>query len=111
MTSRQALETELGLTQASSVMPELSWSDDEFGTLTRALVPLKTRAPPYFPVAVQVVFETVPVFPVPDASAVVVPDPSLNEYAATSPEGPAACVVPKLVFESAPRLPAASTAR
>src|SRR5260370_742754 len=53
---------------------------------TRALVPLKTSALPYFPAVVQVAFAIVPVFPFPEESATVVPVPSLNEYAATNPE-------------------------
>jgi hypothetical protein len=52
---------------------------------TRALLPLKTSAFPYFPAVVQVAFAIVPVFPFPEESATVVPVPSLNEYAATSP--------------------------
>ena len=53
--------------------------------LTRAFVPLKESAPPYFPDADHVVFDVVPLFPVPEASLTVVPLPSLNEYAATRP--------------------------
>ncbi len=52
---------------------------------TRALVPLKESAAPYFPAVVQVALERVPVLPPPEASAVVVPDPSLKAYAATRP--------------------------
>ena len=61
--------------------------------LTRALVPLKESAPPYFPDVDHVVFDVVPLLPVPEASPTVVPLPSLNEYAATSP-GVAARVEP-----------------
>ena len=53
--------------------------------LTRAFVPLKDSAPPYLPDADQVVFDVVPLLPVPEASPTVVPLPSLNEYAATRP--------------------------
>ena len=53
--------------------------------LTRALVPLNDSAPPYLPDADQVVFDVVPLLPVPEASPTVVPLPSLNEYAATRP--------------------------
>jgi len=45
---------------------------------------LNTSADPYFPDADHVPFETVPVLPFPDESPTTVPDPSLNEYAATS---------------------------
>ena len=41
-------------------------------------------APTY---AVQAVLESVPLLPLPDESTVVVPVPSLNPYAATSPAG------------------------
>jgi hypothetical protein len=37
------------------------------------------------PVAAQVAFEIMPVFPLPDASVTVVPEPSSKPYAATSP--------------------------
>jgi hypothetical protein len=40
---------------------------------------------PYLPVAAQVAFATVPVFPPPDASTTLVPEPSSNANAATSP--------------------------
>ena len=53
--------------------------------MTRALVPLNDSAPPYLPDADQVVFDVVPLLPVPEASPTVVPLPSLNEYAATRP--------------------------
>ena len=46
--------------------------------LTRALLPLNCSALPYLPVAAQVVFETVPVLPFPEASVTVNPEPSLN---------------------------------
>jgi hypothetical protein len=38
------------------------------------------------PAAAQVAFATVPLFPFPDESATVAPDPSLNENAATKPD-------------------------
>jgi len=75
-----------------------SCSEAALGTLTRALVPLNCSALPYLPVAAQAAFVIVPVFPLPDASATVVPYPSSNAYAATSPLG-AAGVVALAVFE------------
>src|SRR5688572_25295099 len=75
-----------GLTHASSVIAVLKCNEGVSGTLTHAELPLNERAPPYFPAVVQVASVRVPVFPVPEASAVVVPVPSLNEYAATKPD-------------------------
>ena len=49
ITSRQALETVVGSTQASRVIPELSCRELLFGIVTRLLVPLKESALPYFP--------------------------------------------------------------
>src|SRR5262249_31285341 len=57
---------------------------------------------PNLPVAAQVVFEVVPLFPLPDASVTVVPVPSSKPYAATSPvvaareDGAAASPVPTI---------------
>ncbi len=64
-------------------MPVVRSSDAASGIVTRALVPLNVSALPYFPAVVHVAFASVPEFPLPDASATVVPDPSLNAYAAT----------------------------
>jgi hypothetical protein len=60
---------------------------------------LNTSAFPSFPLAVQVVFETVPLFPFPDASATADPDPSSNENAATGLGPVWALVVVLVVFE------------
>ena len=90
--------TDEGLTHASSVIPVESCSAAALGTVTSALVPLNCSALPNLPVAAQVAFEIVPLWPLPDASATVVPDPSSNAYAATSPDGPAG-VVALAVFE------------
>ena len=49
------------------------------------------------PVAAQVAFAIVPLFPFPDASVTVVPDPSSNPYAATSPDGLALAASARLV--------------
>jgi hypothetical protein len=83
MTSRHALVIRDGLTHASSVIPAVKCNDAASLTVIFAFVPLNTRASPYFPDAVQVAFEIVPVFPFPEASATVVPVPSLKAYAAT----------------------------
>ncbi len=75
----------VGLTHASSVIAPVRCNDALSATVTRELLPLKLSAWPYFPVAAHVVFAVVPVLPLPDASATVVPDPSSNPYAATRP--------------------------
>src|SRR5262249_32705282 len=59
-------------------------------------VPLKLSAFPYLPVVAHVAFEIVPLLPLPEESVTVVPEPSSNPYAATSPlaEAAARVVVP-----------------
>src|SRR5262245_52083642 len=52
-------------------------------TVTQLLVPLNDRARPYFPAKAQLAPLRVPVNPPPELSAVDVPDPSSNPYAAT----------------------------
>src|SRR6516164_1187773 len=99
-----------GLTHASSVIPVDRCSEAASGIVTSELVPLNCSAPPYLPDVTQVAFVIVPLFPLPDASLTVVPEPSSNAYAATSPLG-AAGVVALAVFEYVLRLPAASVAR
>src|SRR3954454_1731947 len=111
MTSRHALETLAGSTHASSVNALESCNEEEFGTLTRAFVPLKERAPPTLPFAAQVAFEMVPVLPLPEVSVTVVPDPWSNEYAATRPPPELDVVVADAAAENVPTLPAASVAR
>ena len=73
-------------------MPDDNARDAEAGTFTLLFVPLKLNAVPNLPVA-HAPFATVPVFPLPDASATVVPALSPNEYAATNPEVVAAVTV------------------
>src|SRR5437773_3760937 len=111
MTSRHAGDTVTGFTQASSVMPLVRCSEAESGTLTREFVPLKRSALPYLPAVVQVAFEIVPVLPLPEESATVVPLPSSKPYADTRPGATVACVVALAGLETGPRLPAPSIAR
>src|SRR5262245_60323830 len=73
----------LGLTQASNVMPLVRCSEASSGTVTRSLVPLNRRAPPYFPAAVRVAPLMVPLFPSPEASSTVAPLASPKSKAAT----------------------------
>jgi hypothetical protein len=75
----------LGRTHASTVIPVVRSRLAESGIVTQLLVPLNESAPPKRPEALQVAPLIVPVLPLPDASAVVPPPPSLNPYAATSP--------------------------
>ncbi len=74
------LPSEVGFTQASSVIAVVRWSDAESSTETNAFVPLNERALPYLPAVApaHVAPESVPVLPLPDWSAVVVPMPSSN---------------------------------
>src|SRR6478672_13058207 len=76
-------EPAAGLTQASTVMPVVKWSEGLSGIVTHESTPLNDTAPPNFPPGTAVTFVPVPLFPAPVASARV-PDPS-NGYAATSP--------------------------
>jgi hypothetical protein len=69
----------VGFTHASSVIAFVRRSEGASGIVTFALVPLKARAPPYFPCVDQVAVPIVPVLPEPEASAAVVPEPSLKE--------------------------------
>src|SRR3989442_9893484 len=76
---------------------------------TKLVEPLKESALPYLPVAVQVAPLSVPVCPLPVASAVVVPAPSLKPYAARRADGAAG--VPALApLAEALGVPAASGA-
>src|SRR5438309_1554094 len=84
ITVRQFVSTALGFTHASSVIPFARSSEGASGTVTQLLLPLNASAPPKRPPLDQAVFETVPLFPCPDASATVEPEPSSNAYAATS---------------------------
>ena len=68
----------VGYTHASSVMPEVSCSEAEFGIVTTAPVPLNTSALPYLPLAVHVAPLIAPWLPLPDRSVSVVPPPSLK---------------------------------
>src|SRR3954447_22682238 len=101
--SRQLLRVVAGLTQASRVIPVVSWSEAELAMLTRALLPLKEREPPNLPLVLRVAFAIAPLLPLPDESMTVVPDPSSNEYAATRRDVGTDGVVAVLWFEYCPR--------
>src|SRR2546425_10449482 len=74
----------VGRTHASSVISAPRSSDGAEATDT-LLVPENVSALPNLAVEVHAALLTVPVFRFPDESAVDVPVPSLNPYAATSP--------------------------
>src|SRR5215212_5171416 len=65
----------------------------ELGTRTTLLVPLKLNALPWRPAVLHVAPVIVPTFPLPDPSAVVVPEPSPNAQAPTRPGGTAGAAV------------------
>jgi hypothetical protein len=60
-------------------MPVVRRREGESGTVTRAVAPLKERAPPYLPAVDQVAVPIEPVFPLPEASVALVPAPASNE--------------------------------
>src|SRR5262249_45014756 len=84
MTSRHLALTVEGLTHASSVIALDRCTEAAWGMVISALVPLNCNALPYLPEA-HVAFVIVPLLPLPDTSVTVVPDPSSNPNAATSP--------------------------
>ena len=84
-TARHPLAAAVGYTHASSVILVVNCRDAAFGTVTTAFVPLKTSALPNCPAVVHVAPLIVPVLLFPEESVTVVPPPSANPYAATSP--------------------------
>src|SRR4051812_14654574 len=87
MTERQLPVAE-GLSHADSVIPLVRSSDALSATVTMPLLPLNDAALPDLPAVLHVTPPlSVPVFDWPEMSAVVVPVPSSNEYAATRPAG------------------------
>src|SRR6266550_1273859 len=75
----------VGYTHASNVIPLVNCSESALLMVTSALVPLKLKALPYLPDAVQVAPLMVSLLPLPDTSVTIAPLPSLNPYAATKP--------------------------
>ena len=61
--SRHTLLTAVGYTHASNVMALVNCSDAALLMVTKALVPLKLKALPYFPDVVHVAPLMVPLFP------------------------------------------------
>src|SRR5919204_1590218 len=76
-----------GFTHASSVIPLVRSSEFESATVTSVFVPLNESAPSVWPAIDHVPFAIVPLLPVPERSASVVPLPALKLYEATSPVG------------------------
>ncbi len=85
--------TEPGLIHMDIVMalPEMS-SEAELAIDRWSLIPSKLRPFPYFPTTRAGPFTSVAVLPFPEASAEVVPLPSLKPHAATGPGGADAVV-------------------
>src|SRR5262249_20985229 len=108
--ARQPVGAEVGNTHASSVIAVVRRSEGASGIVTCDVVPLNTSALPNLP-AVQVVAVATPLLFCPEASRIVVPDPSSNPYAATRPLVSGVSVVIVTMLEKALRLPAASVAR
>src|SRR5215470_1911080 len=109
MTSCHVLVTFVGFTHASRVIPVVRCKEAESLIVTRELVPLNTSAFPYFPPVVHVVFDNVPLLPLPEMSFTTVPVSSSKLYAATRPEI-VARVVAVAVLEYGLKFPAASVA-
>src|SRR5579884_4296935 len=86
MTTACQFVTTDGFTHDSSVTAAVRSSAAASLTVTQAFVPLNDRALPYRPDVVHAAPEIVPVFPLPEASATVLPNPSLKLYAATNPD-------------------------
>ena len=80
---RHAVPSTAGLTQASSVARVVRSSDALSGTDTMSFTPSKLSADPNLPVVVRVAPEMVPVLPLPEESAVVVPPASSKPQAPT----------------------------
>jgi len=80
------LGTAVGRTHASSVIPVVRCNDAASGTDTTDDDPSNDNADPNFPDADHVAPLTDPLLPPPDESPTDVPDPSLNENAATNPD-------------------------
>jgi hypothetical protein len=78
ITSRHALVTVVGNTHASNVIADVNRNDGASGTVTRALDPLKLNAFPNRPDVDHAADPTCPVFPRPEASPALGPDPSSN---------------------------------
>src|SRR4051794_19998738 len=76
-----------GRTQASTLMPVLRWRSAASATVIQSLTPSNARSLRNLPVVCHVGPLSVPVCPLPEPSAVVVPVPSSKPKLATSPVG------------------------
>src|SRR4029453_14018755 len=108
----QSLWLAVGSIHAISVIADDNPSDGDAGTLTRPVEPSNDNAPPYLPVVHDAPPVIVPLFPFPDTSTNVDPDPASNVYPATRPGGGGgtSTVVADATAEYALALPAASSA-
>ena len=78
MTFRQSAPWAVGKIHASSVSAAVGFSSAVEATVTQSLTPSKVSALPKRPWVVQAAPEMVPVCALPEASAVLVPVPSLK---------------------------------
>src|SRR5687767_2817452 len=77
----------VGYTHASSVIPFVRSRPGASLTVTMSFVPSNVNAEPKRPDVVQTAPDTVPAWALPEESARVVPDPSLNPHAPIAPVG------------------------
>src|SRR5205085_712893 len=98
----------VGNTHASQVVLPVPVSATGRPRSTKS-VPSKDRASPYLPLVVHAAPWIVPVRPLPEASAVVVPRPSFMPYPAARPLFPLSAVA-VATFENALAVPAVSIA-
>ncbi len=108
----QSAPAPLGRTQAESVIPFVRSRSFASATVTQSSIPSNESAPPFLPAADHSGPEIVPVWPLPVASASVVPEPALKPYAATSPAGGGGALLSTVTVTAAEVvwLPAASPA-
>src|SRR5262249_15468152 len=90
-------------------MAPVRWSEALSAMVTQALVPLNDRPLPYFPLVTQVALLSFRLSPVPGASAVVVPAPSLTPQAPTRVFAPDTVTLPPA--DGVSRFPLSSPAR
>ncbi len=109
MTLRQAVPSPVGYTHASSVIPVVRLRSAVLPTVTRSLTPLKLRAFPKRPWVVQAAPEMAPVCPLPEASAALVPAPSLKLLGGDEAGSDASVVAATAGLEAGDVLPAPSS--
>ena len=89
----------------------LGVSEAESGMVTRALVPLKTRASPYLPEVVQVALVIVPLLPFPETSARTEPLPAPEAVGCNQPSAQETPFLEPLELKLKPETSTAVSAR